>query len=190
MSNSTLCWRVSCRGARNRAERADAGRTVAFCLRCGTRESGPCPPPQPQVGRFSAQATTAPPYRHSTLVGSHHAIQTPSGARLEARAFRCLRGVQLNIGQSLTARSKNYDGSMRITSKGQVTIPLDLRERYGLMPETEVAFVERDGSIVLERTTGSKPDRGALLVASLRGSGNGKMSTDEIMQLTRNYDDE
>ena len=36
-----------------------------------------------------------------------------------------------------------------ITSKGQVTIPKELRERYGLLPGTQVAFEERDGEVVL-----------------------------------------
>ena len=30
---------------------------------------------------------------------------------------------------------------MRITTKGQVTIPQDIRERFGLLPHTEVEFV-------------------------------------------------
>ena len=36
---------------------------------------------------------------------------------------------------------------MRITSKGQVTIPIDIRERAGLLPHTEVEF-EFDGKVV------------------------------------------
>ena len=36
---------------------------------------------------------------------------------------------------------------MRITSKGQVTIPADIRERAGLLPHTEVEF-EFDGKVV------------------------------------------
>ncbi len=36
---------------------------------------------------------------------------------------------------------------MRITSKGQVTIPADIRERAGLLPHTEVDF-EFDGKVV------------------------------------------
>jgi AbrB family looped-hinge helix DNA binding protein len=34
---------------------------------------------------------------------------------------------------------------MRITSKGQVTIPQSVRERCGLLPHTEVRFVEEGG---------------------------------------------
>jgi len=75
---------------------------------------------------------------------------------------------------------------MRITSKGQVTIPADIRERAGLMPNTEVAF-EYDGTTVrlVPITAARKPSRGAKLVAHLRGRGTGRMTTEEIMALTR-----
>ena len=75
---------------------------------------------------------------------------------------------------------------MRITSKGQVTIPADIRARAGLMPNTEVAF-EYDGTAVriVAVTAPRKPSRGARLVAHLRGRGQGTMTTDEIMALTR-----
>jgi len=36
---------------------------------------------------------------------------------------------------------------MRITSKGQVTIPADIREQAGLLPHTEVDFTF-DGKVV------------------------------------------
>ncbi len=75
---------------------------------------------------------------------------------------------------------------MRITSKGQVTIPADIRERAGLLPHTEVEF-EFDGNVV-RIFSATKPDndsRGARLVAHLRGRGDIAMSTDEIMALTR-----
>jgi AbrB family looped-hinge helix DNA binding protein len=75
---------------------------------------------------------------------------------------------------------------MRITSKGQVTIPVDIRERAGLLPHTEVDF-EFDGKVVrIVRTAArGKPGRGARLVAHLRGRGNVSMSTDAIMAVTR-----
>lgn len=75
---------------------------------------------------------------------------------------------------------------MRITSKGQVTIPVDIRERAGLLPHTEVDF-EFDGKVVriVPASSGSKPGRGARLVARLRGRGDVAMSTDAIMALTR-----
>jgi len=75
---------------------------------------------------------------------------------------------------------------MRITSKGQVTIPVEIREQAGLLPGTEVDF-ETDGETVrivrAERCRGET--RGQRAVRLLRGSGTVKMSTDEIMALMR-----
>lgn len=75
---------------------------------------------------------------------------------------------------------------MRITSKGQVTIPQDIRERAGLLPNTEVEF-EFDGRTVriVKANSSRKPSRGRALVARLRSRGDVRMSTDEIMALTR-----
>ncbi len=75
---------------------------------------------------------------------------------------------------------------MRITSKGQVTIPADIREQTGLLPQTEVEF-EFDGKVVriLRAKTRKKEGRGARLVAHLRGRGDVAMSTRAIMALTR-----
>jgi AbrB family looped-hinge helix DNA binding protein len=75
---------------------------------------------------------------------------------------------------------------MRITSKGQVTIPAEIREKAGLLPNTEVEF-EYDGKAVrLRRARPSgKQGRGAVAVARLRGSATTRMSTDELMALTR-----
>ena len=38
---------------------------------------------------------------------------------------------------------------MKITQKGQVTIPAHIQDRLGLMPNSEVDFVEKDGRIYL-----------------------------------------
>ncbi len=75
---------------------------------------------------------------------------------------------------------------MRITSKGQVTIPIEIREQAGLLPHTEVAF-EFDGSHVriVPVLSGNNDSRGARLVAHLRGRGDIAMTTDAIMALTR-----
>ena len=40
---------------------------------------------------------------------------------------------------------------MKITEKGQVTIPKTVRERFGLRPGMEVRFVEKDRRVVLEK---------------------------------------
>jgi AbrB family looped-hinge helix DNA binding protein len=75
---------------------------------------------------------------------------------------------------------------MRITSKGQVTIPAEIREQAGLLPHTEVDF-EFDGKTVrLVRARDQKDSsRGSRLIARLRGRGDVAMSTDAIMALTR-----
>ncbi len=76
--------------------------------------------------------------------------------------------------------------TMRITAKGQVTIPVEIREKAGLLPHTEVDF-EWDGEVVriLPASPRKKAGRGARLVAHLRGRGDVMMSTDAIMALTR-----
>jgi AbrB family looped-hinge helix DNA binding protein len=75
---------------------------------------------------------------------------------------------------------------MRITSKGQVTIPAAIREQAGMLPHSEVEF-EFDGSVVLVRRAKAprQETRGARLAASLRGRGDIEMTTDQIMALTR-----
>jgi AbrB family looped-hinge helix DNA binding protein len=75
---------------------------------------------------------------------------------------------------------------MRITSKGQVTIPQTIRERAGLLPGAEVEFSLDGGTVRITRAhTRTGATRGARIVAALRGAGDVRMSTDEIMALTR-----
>lgn len=77
---------------------------------------------------------------------------------------------------------------MRITSKGQVTIPQAVREQAGLMPGTDVDFIVDKGGVRLVKTTRAKSKRktaGQRLVERLRGSGDGKLTTDQIMAMTR-----
>ena len=76
---------------------------------------------------------------------------------------------------------------MRITSKGQVTIPQAVRERTGLLPNTDVEFVvDGDGVRIVKAAAGGRPSRGARAVQRLRRSGGRvRMTTDEIMALTR-----
>jgi AbrB family looped-hinge helix DNA binding protein len=73
---------------------------------------------------------------------------------------------------------------MRITSKGQVTIPLEIREKMGFLPDTEVEFV-MDGKGVCLKRIERQSRRSRSLIARLRGKGTVRMTTDEIMTLTR-----
>jgi len=80
---------------------------------------------------------------------------------------------------------------MRITAKGQVTIPQHIREQAGLLPMTEVEFAIEDGVVTLRAAAprDGAADRGARIVrhlrGRLRGAGGPRLSTDEIMALTR-----
>ena len=72
---------------------------------------------------------------------------------------------------------------MRVTSKGQVTIPIEIREQVGIEPESEVEF-EVVGNVVQIRKA-SPSSRGERIVSRLRGTATTKWTTDELMALTR-----
>jgi antitoxin PrlF len=75
---------------------------------------------------------------------------------------------------------------MRITSKGQVTIPQDIRDELGLLPNTEVTFEVVDGEARLRKARRGTRSRGQGVVARLRGvRPSNKLTTDEIMALMR-----
>ena len=75
---------------------------------------------------------------------------------------------------------------MRITSKGQVTIPAKIRERAGLLPHTEVEFgFDGEGVRIVRAKARGSDGRGARVVAHLRKRGDVAMSADEITALTR-----
>lgn len=77
---------------------------------------------------------------------------------------------------------------MRVTSKGQVTIPIDIRERAGLMPNTDVEF-RFDGHVVTLhplRAANYGKSRGQLIVEHLQKfQGSMTMSGEELLELTR-----
>ena len=73
---------------------------------------------------------------------------------------------------------------MRITSKGQVTIPQEIREQRGLLPQTEVEFELTENGVLLKKAPGVRP-RGRAIVQHLRRRGDVQLSTDEILAITR-----
>jgi antitoxin PrlF len=88
-----------------------------------------------------------------------------------------------SLGITLTGRSI----TMQITSKGQVTIPQEVRNRLGLLPHTKVEF-ELAGDHARIRKARRQPGedtRGRLVLEALRGSADTRMSTAEILALTR-----
>ncbi|MBW0093114.1 AbrB/MazE/SpoVT family DNA-binding domain-containing protein [Pseudonocardia sp. KRD-184] len=77
---------------------------------------------------------------------------------------------------------------MRLTSKGQITIPQQVRQELGLEPGDEVDVVVRDGVATIVPTTGPT-GRGRRMVEALLGRGDVELSTDQIMALTRGEDE-
>ena len=73
---------------------------------------------------------------------------------------------------------------MRVTEKGQVTIPKELRDALGIGAGTEVVFERADDAIVVRKVEGGS-NRGREMVNRLRGRGDIRLSTEEIMALTR-----
>jgi AbrB family looped-hinge helix DNA binding protein len=73
---------------------------------------------------------------------------------------------------------------MRITSKGQVTIPIEIREKAGFLPDTEVEFKMTGKTVVLKKA-GSSSKRSLDLINRMRRKATLKMTTDEILALTR-----
>jgi AbrB family looped-hinge helix DNA binding protein len=75
---------------------------------------------------------------------------------------------------------------MRITSKGQVTIPVEIRERLGLLPNSEVEFALEGNAVRIRKARGRQGRaRGRSVVERLKGRATVRMTTDQIMALTR-----
>ncbi|MDP2863891.1 MAG: AbrB/MazE/SpoVT family DNA-binding domain-containing protein [Desulfobacterales bacterium] len=72
---------------------------------------------------------------------------------------------------------------MRVTTKGQVTIPLPIREKLGITPAVEVDFIEEKGRVYLVKVKGENIK--SRNFQRLRGISTVKMTTNEIMDLTR-----
>jgi len=88
---------------------------------------------------------------------------------------------------------------MRITSKGQVTIPKEVRDKLGIVPGSDVGFREEGGEFVLVKNDEqSAESNGAIFVRQLKELGArarregwaSGLTSDEIMEMTRGpFDD-
>ena len=74
---------------------------------------------------------------------------------------------------------------MRVSAKGQVTIPQDIRQKMGLLPHTEVKFQIVGNAVKIVKVKNPDSSRGSKLTEMMRGKATVNMSTDEIMALTR-----
>jgi AbrB family looped-hinge helix DNA binding protein len=73
---------------------------------------------------------------------------------------------------------------MRVTSKGQVTIPIDIRNQLEIGPDTEVEF-EVVGNVVQLRKVPGSPGRGQRVLERLLAAPYSGPSTEQLMALTR-----
>lgn len=73
---------------------------------------------------------------------------------------------------------------MQISERGQVTIPLEYRAKFGFLPHTEVEFIARNNELVLVR----KQVAQSQAIRALRGRKKISMSTDQLMELLRDGD--
>jgi AbrB family looped-hinge helix DNA binding protein len=71
---------------------------------------------------------------------------------------------------------------MRVTSKGQVTIPVGVRRHLGIQPGSDVDFEMDEWGARLVR---AKTSQGEAIVRQMVGRGDVPMTTDQIMALTR-----
>lgn len=81
---------------------------------------------------------------------------------------------------------------MRVTSKGQVTIPRDLRELAGIAPNSEVVFTIENGRLVVEPKGAAQNsaererlDRFVETLDRLEGTGDPSLDADAVMAMTR-----
>jgi len=80
---------------------------------------------------------------------------------------------------------------MRVTSKGQVTIPIEIREQLGILPETELEFSVRGKEGIFHKAPPreGRLSRGERAVTLLAGSATDtRFTTDEILKMTRGDD--
>lgn len=73
---------------------------------------------------------------------------------------------------------------MKVTTKGQVTIPQEIRDELDIHPGAEVEF-EIDGNSVKMIPVRKARTHGRRIIERLRGKATVRLSTDEIMALTR-----
>jgi AbrB family looped-hinge helix DNA binding protein len=73
---------------------------------------------------------------------------------------------------------------VRLNSKGQVTIPAQLRREHGLHEGDEVDVIDDGHDLRIVRVPDSQT-RGRRIVARMRGRATTTRSTDELLELLR-----
>lgn len=77
---------------------------------------------------------------------------------------------------------------MKLTSKGQVTIPQKLRKQFGLKARTEVVFEAAQDGVLIKPASAQRLHQLKSAIRKSRGSADAGQTTDEIIRLTRSGD--
>jgi bifunctional DNA-binding transcriptional regulator/antitoxin component of YhaV-PrlF toxin-antitoxin module len=72
---------------------------------------------------------------------------------------------------------------VRITGKGQITIPPEMRKRHGLVARAEIVLVDQPDGVLITKV--SKLSRGRRAVSALLHGGKVKGRTEDWLRLTR-----
>jgi AbrB family looped-hinge helix DNA binding protein len=74
---------------------------------------------------------------------------------------------------------------MKLTVKGQVTIPKKFRQQYGLEPHTEVVFEDAPGGVLIRSAQPGRTEKLRKVLKGMRGIADTEMHTDDILKMTR-----
>ena len=77
---------------------------------------------------------------------------------------------------------------MNVTAKGQITIPPEIRERFHLLPGPHLELLPQGDAVVIRPAKGQGKTRFGRWIASAKGSATARLTTDEIMAMTRGED--
>ena len=72
---------------------------------------------------------------------------------------------------------------MKIDTDGKITIPPDIQNQLGLQPGTEIQLEVVGNTLQIRKPQTS--GRGRQIIAALRGKATNRLTTNDIMQLTR-----
>ncbi|NET60842.1 MAG: AbrB/MazE/SpoVT family DNA-binding domain-containing protein [Symploca sp. SIO2E6] len=72
---------------------------------------------------------------------------------------------------------------MKIDTDGKITIPPDIQDKLGLQPGTEIKLEVVGNTLQIRKPQASS--KGRQIIAALRGKATNRLTTNEIMQLTR-----
>jgi AbrB family looped-hinge helix DNA binding protein len=77
---------------------------------------------------------------------------------------------------------------MKLTSKGQVTIPLKFRRQFGLKPLSEVTFEPAEDGVLIRPASAQRVKALKLAIRKTRGSADAGLTTEQVMRATRGED--